>query len=110
MAETGKATIGFVSGGASSMPHYNSFLPLIPQAVKMDFQGLNLYRDSLYEIENKKDLIVRRVQELILERMMTMRAIPSDLIGLRARHQRKRQSDHQEELAGSVRHAASSSE
>ena len=28
MADTVKASIGFVSGGSSSMPHYNSFLPL----------------------------------------------------------------------------------
>ena len=68
MAETIKAKIGFVSGGAGSMPHYNSFLPLIPSAIRMDFEGLDLYRDSLYQIENKKDVIVERVQEMALKR------------------------------------------
>jgi hypothetical protein len=30
MADGVKAKIGFVSGGMSSMPHYNSFLPIVP--------------------------------------------------------------------------------
>ena len=68
MAETVKATIGFVSAGASSMPHYSSFLPLIPSAIKMDFQGLRLYGDSLYEIADKKDPIVQRVKEFVVTR------------------------------------------
>jgi hypothetical protein len=68
MAEPVKKTIGFVSGGAGSMPHYNSFLPLIPSEIKMDFQGLDLYRDSLYEIEGKKPIIVQKVQEFVANR------------------------------------------
>jgi hypothetical protein len=68
MADAIKATIGFVSGGASSMPHYNSFLPLIPEEIKMDFQGLDLYRDSLYQIEGKKEIIVQRVREFVNSR------------------------------------------
>jgi hypothetical protein len=50
------------------------------------------------------------VQELILERMMTMCTILSELVGLHSRYQRKRQRDHQEELASNVQHAASGSE
>lgn len=68
MAGAIKATIGFVSGGSSGMPHYNSFLPLIPSEIKMDFQGLELYRDSLYQIEGKKELIVQKVKEFIAQR------------------------------------------
>ena len=68
MAERIKATIGFVSGGASSMPHYNSFLPLIPSEIKMDFLGLNLYGNSLYEIAGKKDLIVQQVWQSVSDR------------------------------------------
>lgn len=68
MAEGGKARIGFVSGGAGSMPHYNSFLPIIPKEVEIDFQGLDLYGKSLYEIADKKDFIVGRVKELIAQR------------------------------------------
>jgi hypothetical protein len=64
----GKARIGFVSGGASSMPHYHSFLPLVPKQIEMDFQGLELYGDSLYEIADKKDLVVRRVSEFVANR------------------------------------------
>src|ERR1044071_2304454 len=68
MADAIKAKIGFVSGGAGSMPHYNSFLPLIPSVVKMDFEGLELYRESLYQIENKKGIIVERVRDMAIKR------------------------------------------
>jgi hypothetical protein len=68
MAQTVKARIGFVSGGESSMPHYNSFLPIVPKDVELDFQGLNLYGKSLYEIADKKDYIVRRVRDFTAER------------------------------------------
>ena len=67
MAEA-KARIGFVSGGAGSMPHYNSFLPIVPKEIEMDFQGLELYGKSLYEIADKKDTIVRRVKDFVSER------------------------------------------
>ena len=65
MTETVKARIGFVSGGSSSMPHYNSFLPLIPGEIKLEHEGLDLYRESLYQIADKKETIVRRVQEFV---------------------------------------------
>jgi len=64
VSETIKAKIGFVSGGASSMPHYRSFTPLIPPDVKIDFTGLGLYGASLYEIADKKETIVRTINEL----------------------------------------------
>lgn len=65
MAETIKAKIGFVSGGSSAMPHYNSFLPLIPSGISLEHAGLELYRESLYQIADKKETIVRRVQEFV---------------------------------------------
>jgi hypothetical protein len=65
MAETIKTRIGFVSGGASSMPHYNSFLPIVPKEIAIDFQGMELYGASLYEIADKRDFIVGRVKELV---------------------------------------------
>lgn len=63
-----KARIGFVSGGAGSMPHYNSFLPIVPKEIEIDFHGLELYGKSLYEIADKKDFIVGRVKELVAQR------------------------------------------
>ncbi|MDZ4345400.1 MAG: hypothetical protein U1E51_23530 [Candidatus Binatia bacterium] len=63
-----KTKIGFVSGGTGSMPHYNSFLPMVPAEVEIDFQGLQLYSNSLYEIGGKKETIVRRVGEFVLNR------------------------------------------
>jgi maleate cis-trans isomerase len=63
-----KTKIGFVSGGAGSMPHYNSFLPMVPAEVKIDFQGLQLYGNSLYEIGGKKDIIVQRVKDFVATR------------------------------------------
>jgi hypothetical protein len=68
MAEMIKAKIGFVSGGVGSMPHYDSFTPLIPDEVQLDFVGLELYRDSLYEIADKKEIIVRRIREFVTTR------------------------------------------
>jgi len=68
MAEGIKARIGFVSGGAGSMPHYNSFLPIVPKEIEIDFQGLELYRSSLYEIADKKETIVRRVGDFVTNR------------------------------------------
>lgn len=63
-----KARIGFVSGGAGTMPHYNSFLPIIPKQIELDFQGLELYGNSLYEIADKKTVILSRLKELSAER------------------------------------------
>jgi maleate isomerase len=68
MAETNKTRIGFVSGGASSMPHYNSFLPLVPAEIDLEFRGLQLYGKSLYEIADKTEIIVQRVKDFIAER------------------------------------------
>jgi hypothetical protein len=63
-----KARIGFVSGGAGTMPHYNSFLPIIPKQIELDFQGLELYGNSLYEIADKKPVILSRLKAFIAER------------------------------------------
>jgi maleate cis-trans isomerase len=68
MAEMIKAKIGFVSGGAASMPHYSSLLPLVPTEVKIDFQGLELYGESLYQISDKKEIIITRIQKLLATR------------------------------------------
>ena len=68
MSEQIKATIGFVSGGAGSMPHYSSFLPLIPDSIKVEFVGLELYSESLYQIADKKQTIVDRLQQFITQR------------------------------------------
>jgi maleate cis-trans isomerase len=50
------------------MPHYNSFLPVVPKEIEIDFQGLELYGKSLYEISDKKDTIVRRISDLVTSR------------------------------------------
>src|SRR6266540_2938820 len=65
MTETVKARIGFVSGGSAAMPHYGSFLPLVPSEIKLEQEGLDLYRESLYQIADKKEIIVRRVNEFV---------------------------------------------
>jgi len=83
MTEEGKVRIGFVSGGASSMPHYHSFLPIVPQEVEIDFQGLNLYGKSLYEIADKKEIILRRVKEFIAARKwdgLILTAAPTEVL------------------------------
>lgn len=83
MAEGMKARIGFVSGGSSSMPHYNSFLPMVPKEVEIEFQGLQLYGKSLYEIADKKEIILRRVKEFIAERKwdgLILTAAPTEVL------------------------------
>jgi arylmalonate decarboxylase-like protein len=83
MAETIKAKIGFVSGGAGSMPHYNSFLPLIPTEITVDFQGLELYSESLYQIADKKETIVRRIKEFAATRQwdgVIVTAAPTEVL------------------------------
>ena len=83
MADGVRAKIGFVSGGTSSMPHYNSFLPIVPKEVEIDFQGLQLYGKSLYEISDKKETILRRVKEFIAERRwdgLILTAAPTEVL------------------------------
>ena len=78
-----KARIGFISGGAGSMPHYNSFLPIVPKDIEIDFQGLELYGKSLYEISDKKEIILRRVKEFIAERKwhgLILTAAPTEVL------------------------------
>lgn len=83
MADNVKARIGFVSGGAGSMPHYNSFLPIVPKEIAVEFQGLELYGKSLYEIADKKEIILRRVKEFIAERKwdgLILTAAPTEVL------------------------------
>ena len=83
MAEGEKVRVGFVSGGASSMPHYHSFLPMVPKDVEIDFQGLNLYGKSLYEIADKKAIILGRVGEFIAARKwdgLILTAAPTEVL------------------------------
>ena len=42
-------------------------MKLVPDFVKFDFQGLELFGQSLYEISGKKQQVVRRVTELAAE-------------------------------------------
>ncbi len=83
MAESVKARVGFVSGGSSSMPHYNSFLPIVPKEIEIDFQGLQLYGKSLYEIADKKDVILSRIKAFIAERKwdgLILTAAPTEVL------------------------------
>jgi len=83
MAEGIKARIGFVSGGAGSMPHYNSFLPIVPKEIELEFRGLELYGASLYEIADKKEIIVRNVGEFVTDRQwqgVIVTAAPTEVL------------------------------
>ena len=83
MSELIKAKIGFVSGGAGSMPHYKSFLPLVPEEIKIDFEGLELYGESLYQIADKKETIVQRIKEFVAIRQwdgVIVTAAPTEVL------------------------------
>ena len=58
--------IGFISPGPAIWPHYDSFMALIPEFVRFDFQGLGLYGKSLYEITGKKATIVSKISDLAI--------------------------------------------
>ncbi|MBM4263845.1 MAG: hypothetical protein FJ145_20790 [Deltaproteobacteria bacterium] len=82
MAEVVKK-IGFVSGGSSSMPHYASMAPIIPKGVELDYQGLNLYGESLFGIANKKDFIISSVKKFIAEQRwdgVILTAAPTEVL------------------------------
>lgn len=75
--------VGFVSAGSRSMPHYASFLPLIPPEVSLDLAGLGLYGQSLYEVADKKDVIVNAVTDLAKTRQwngVIVSAAPTELL------------------------------
>ncbi len=65
------------------MPHYNSFVPIVPKEVQVDFQGMQLYGKSLYEIADKKDVILGNVQSYIQERKwdgVILTAAPTEVL------------------------------
>lgn len=59
--------VGFISSGKGSRPHYASFTPLIPKDIEVEYRGLELYSKSLYDIADKKEEIVRRIQGFVEE-------------------------------------------
>ena len=65
MAEKLKARIAFVSCGPATRSHYGSMAPVIPKDISVEFKGLDLYGNNLYEIEGKKNLIVEKTKDLV---------------------------------------------
>ncbi|MFQ5684658.1 MAG: hypothetical protein ACE5HC_15475 [Candidatus Binatia bacterium] len=63
-----KYHLGFISPRYSSSPHYAGFKALLPKDVQLDFAGLELAGGSLQELQNKKDIILSRTQELAQKR------------------------------------------
>jgi len=65
------------------MPHYHSFLPIVPKQIEIDFKGMQLYGKSLYEIADKKDVIMRQVKGWIAERKwagLILTAAPTEVL------------------------------
>ena len=65
MADPFKARIAFVSCGSATRSHYGSMAPVIPNDISVEFQGLDLYGNNLYEIEGKKSSILQKTRELV---------------------------------------------
>ena len=65
MADQFKARIAFVSCGSATRSHYGSMAPVIPNDISVEFQGLDLYGNNLYEIEGKKSSILEKTKELV---------------------------------------------
>lgn len=68
MAKTQGAKIAFITCGPKSRSHFASVGPLVPQNTVVDIESLELYSDNLYAIENKKELILQKIKELVQER------------------------------------------
>ena len=64
MAQAERARIAFVGPRAASSTHYRSFKQIIPPDVQIDFYGLELAGQSLFDLEGKKDTIIQRAAEL----------------------------------------------
>jgi maleate cis-trans isomerase len=64
MAQAERTRIAFVGPRSASSAHYQSFKQIIPADVTMEFYGLELAGQSLYDLEGKKDTIIRKAAEL----------------------------------------------
>jgi hypothetical protein len=63
-----RAKVGFVSSGAPSSPHYGSFKAFIPREVEVEFEGLGLLGESLYDLKGKKESYVSGITDLVKSR------------------------------------------
>jgi len=64
MAQAERARIAFVGPRSASSTHYRSFKEIIPTDVQIDFYGLELAGQSLFDLRGKKDTIIQRAAEL----------------------------------------------
>lgn len=64
MSQAERARIAFVGPRSASSTHYRSFKEIIPSDVQIDFYGLELAGQSLFNLEGKKDTIIQRAAEL----------------------------------------------
>ena len=63
-----KYHLGFISPRHSNSPHYGGFKALLPKDVQLDFEGLELAARSLEALQNRKDEILQKSQELAQKR------------------------------------------
>jgi hypothetical protein len=68
MAQTYRARIAFVSGGAGGRSHFKSMAPIVPGDVQLEVETLGLYSGSLYDVEGKKAELVEGTRRLAVER------------------------------------------
>ena len=113
------AAVGIVPVALDLLGRDQDVFPVFPApGVDLAFDVAYLGRVAIRIVAAAQNRIVRHapvriellVQRLILRRMVTMRSIPSSVLGLQARCQRKRQRDRQQELAASVQLTASGRE
>lgn len=68
MTESKGAHIALITCGPRSRSHFAGVGPLVPENTLVDIESLELYSDNLYSIENKKELILGRIRDLVEER------------------------------------------
>ena len=65
MTKTTSINLGFISSGSPSSPHYSSFTTLLPNDVKIQFEGLHLHQRSLYDLKGKKEIFLSKIKDLV---------------------------------------------
>lgn len=68
MSEAKGTHIALITCGPRSRSHFAGVGPLVPENTIVDIESLELYSDNLYSIENKKELILGRIKDLVEER------------------------------------------
>jgi maleate isomerase len=64
MARTTRAKIGFITASGANSVHFDSFRPLIPSDVEIQFKGLDIPRETLYEAGDRTERALEAARQV----------------------------------------------